>query len=110
MKIEKILEYQNLDREMFGKERQLKDNENKKKVNSLYEDMKNAQDRSYKLEERAGQILAEIEKVKKQYQIQEDKMQEFLSKNLDVVSKEEIAKITQLKEKLNQNIQNLIRL
>lgn len=107
MKIEKILEYQNLDREMFGKEKELKENENKKKANSLYDDMKTAQERSYKLENKAGQILAEIEKVKKQYQIQEDKMNEFLSKNLESISKDEIAKLSQLKDKLSQNIQIL---
>jgi len=107
MKIEKVLEYQNLDREMFNIEKQLKDNENKKKANKLYEDMKNAQARSYKLEEKAEQILTELDKVKKQYQIQEDKMKEFMSKKPENLSKEDVAKLSQLKDRLNQNIQIL---
>lgn len=107
MKVEKILEYQNLDREMFNVEKQLKENENKKKVNELYDNMKNAQSRSYKLEEKAATILAELEKVKKQYQIQEDKMKEFLAKSPETLSREELNKISQLKDRLNQNIQIL---
>lgn len=107
MKVEKILEYQNLDREMFNIEKQLRENENKRKVNELYENMKNAQTRSYKLEEKASTILAELEKVKKQYKVQEDKMKEFLSKTLDALTKEEVQKMSQLKDRLNQNIQIL---
>lgn len=107
MKVEKILEYQNLDREMYAVEKQLKENENKKKANELYENMKNAQSRSYKLEEKASSILAELDKVKKQYQIQEDKMNEFLSKAPETLSKEEVVKMSQLKDKLSQNIQIL---
>lgn len=107
MKVEKILEYQNLDREMFNIEKQLRENVDKKKANELYESMKNAQARSYKLEEKATAILAELDKVKKQYQIQEDKMKEFLAKSPDSLSKEEVVKISQLKDKLSQNIQIL---
>ena len=77
MKVEKILEYQELDRELFNIERQSKENENMKKANSLFDEMKKAKDRSYKLEEKAVAILSDLEKVKKQYQIQEDKMKEF---------------------------------
>lgn len=107
MKVEKILEYQNLDREMFNIEKQLKENENKKKASELWENMKGAQARSYKLEEKASSILTELEKVKKQYQVQEDKMKEFLAKSPDSLSKEEVNKISQLKDRLSQNIQIL---
>ena len=107
MKVEKILEYQNLDREMYNIEKQLKENENKKKANELFESMKDAQTRSYKLEDKAGAILAEIEKVKKQYQIQEDKMKEFLSKSPESLSQEEVNKLSNLKDRLFQNIQIL---
>ena len=58
MKVEKILEYQNLDRELYSIEKQLRENENKKKVNELYDGIKNAQTRSYQLEEKAQSILA----------------------------------------------------
>ena len=107
MNVDKILEYQNVDREMFNIEKSLRENESKRKANELYESMKNAQSRSYKLEEKAAQILSEIEKVKKQYDIQEEKTKEFLAKSPDTLSKEEVLKISQLKDKLNQNIQIL---
>lgn len=107
MKINKILEYQNLDREIFNIEKQLKENENKKRANEIYEEMKNAQDISYKMEEKATAIVENIENINKQYKIQEDKINEFMAKDLSSLSKEDVAKISQLKDKLSQNIQIL---
>ena len=107
MKVEKMLEYQKLDSEMFKIERQLKENRNRQTATQMHESMKNAQARSVKLEERAGTLLAEIDKVKKQFQVQEDKMQEFLQKDLSKMSKEEIEHLSLLKNKLAQNLQIL---
>ncbi len=104
MNIEQILDYQKLDRELFKIEKQLRENPNKQKANEMFDNMKNAQTRSMKLEEKAGVILAEIEKIKKQYKIQEDKMNEFLSKDLSSLSKEDIEKLSVLKDKLSQNL------
>ena len=45
MKIEQVLEYQKLDKEMFKLEKELKENPNKKKANNLHESMKTAQEK-----------------------------------------------------------------
>jgi len=107
MKVEKILEYQKLDSEMFKIEKQLRENQNRIKAGQMHESMKNAQSRSIKLEEKAGALLNEIDKVKKQFKIQEDKMQEFLNKDLSKMTKEEIDQLSSLKNKLSQNLQIL---
>ncbi|MBQ8792251.1 MAG: hypothetical protein IJZ62_01370 [Clostridia bacterium] len=104
MKVEQILEYQKLDREMFKLEKEIRENPNKVKANKLHETMKIAQERSVKLEEKAGTILAEIDKVKAQLKIQQDKMAEFSSKDLNTLSKQEVEKIASLKDKLFQNL------
>ena len=107
MKIEQILEYQKLDKDMFKLEKDLRENPSKKKANQLHENMKQAQERSVKLEEKAGSLLAEIDKVKKQLKVQQDKMNEFMAKDLNAISKEEIEKMAVLKDKLAQNLQIL---
>lgn len=104
MKVDKILEYQNLDGELFKIEKNIKENKNKQIANQMHENMKNAQARSLKLEEKASSILNEIEKVKKQYKVQEDKMNEFLAKDLTKLTKEELEKYNVLKDKLGQNL------
>ena len=104
MEITKILEYQTLDSELFKIEKQLRENKNKQQANQMPENMKNAQLKSIKLEDKAGSLLAEIDKVKKQFKIQEDKMNEFMSKDLTKLSKEELDKLSILKDKLSQNL------
>ena len=109
MDLKGILEYQKLDGELFKIERQLKSNENKKMANKMHESMKEAQNRSYKLEEKAGALLSEIEKAKKQFKTQQDKMDEFMSKDLEKMSKEDLDKLSVLKDKLAQNLAILER-
>ncbi len=109
MDLNKILEYQKLDSQLVKIERQLKDNANKKNASKMHSNMKEAQNRSFKLEEKAGSLLNEIEKVKKQFKIQQDKMDEFSSKNLETLSKDEIDKLAMLKDKLAQNLAILER-
>ncbi len=104
MKVGMVLKYRAVDRGMCKIERGLRDNQNKKAANELHENMKNAQARSVKLEENAGKLLKEIEKVKGQVKIQEDKMQEFMSKDLENMPKADIEKLKALKDKLNQNL------
>lgn len=107
MKVDKILEYQNLDTEMFKIERQLKENQNKRMASEAHERMKNAQSHSIDLEKKAGALLTEIDKVKKQLKIQEDKMEEFLQKDVANMGKEEVEHLSILKNKLAQNLQIL---
>ena len=104
MNLEKILAYQNLDSQLYKIEKQVRDSKSKQTASQMHENMKNAQERSFKLEEKAGSILAEIEKVKQQYKIQESKMQEFLEKDISVLTKQELEKYGVLKDKLSQNL------
>lgn len=104
MNLDKILAYQKLDSELYKIEKQVRDSANKQKASQMHENMKVAQDRSIKLEEKAGSILSEIEKVKQQYTVQENKMKEFLGKDLTKLSKAELEKYNVLKDKLAQNL------
>lgn len=104
MNIAQLLDYQKLDRELFNIEKRLKDSKNKALASEMYDNMKTAQEKSHKLEEKAGNILVEIEKIKNQYKIQEDKIGELTDKNIDGLSKEEIEKFSAIKDKLSQNL------
>lgn len=104
MNIAQLLDYQKLDRELFNIEKRLKDSKNKALASEMYDNMKTAQEKSHKLEEKAGNILVEIEKIKNQYKIQEDKISELTDKNIDGLSKEEIEKFSAIKDKLSQNL------
>lgn len=107
MKVDKLLDYQKLDTEMFKIERQLRENKNRLTAGQMHESMKNAQSRSVKLEEKAGSLLVEIDKVKKQFKVQENKMEEFIQKDLSKMTKEEVEHLSVLKNKLAQNLQIL---
>ena len=104
MKIEAILDYQKLDSELFKIEKKIKESENKSTASKMFENMKQAQEKSHKLEDKAGGVLNEIEKIKKQFKIQEDKLEELENKNLENMTKEEIEKIALVKDKLAQNL------
>ena len=104
MNIEKLLEYQKLDSQLFKVEKQIKESKNKENADKLMETMKQAQSKSVKLEEKAEGLLGEIDKVKKQYEVQEAKMKEFLNKDLSTLKKEELEKLSILKDKLGQNL------
>lgn len=107
MNIEKMLEYQKLDSEKFKIEKQVKENSNKKMQNKMEENKKLAQERSVLLEEKAGSLIADIEKSQIQFKTQTDKMGEFLKKDFSKMKKEEIDNLTMLKNKLAQNLQIL---
>lgn len=104
MKVEKILEYQEIDKELYNLEQNLKNNESKKQAKEHYDAYSQSKEACADFEVKAEQLLADIEKIQKQYQLQEDKLNEFMNKNIDSMSKDEVSKINQLKEKLSQNI------
>lgn len=107
MNIDKMLEYQKLDSEKYKIEKQLKENNNQKMSEQMQEKKQSAINHSVMLEEKAESLFADIEKVKKQFKTQEDKMNEFLAKDLSKMSKEEVEKLTNLTNKLAQNLQIL---
>ena len=104
MKVEKILEYQKLDGELFKIEKRINENENKKRAEQLQESMKISQERSVRLEQNAKELLNKTDEITKQCKIQEDKLNEFLSMNIEKMSKNDVEKLNNLKDKLNQNL------
>ena len=109
MDINKILEYQNLDSELFKIEKSLRENEDKKTATQMQSNAKIAQERSFKLNEKASELAKECENTKKQFEIQKNKMNEIFAKDIDKLSAEEVDKLMQLKDKLSQNLSILER-
>lgn len=104
MDINKLLDYQRLDSELFKLEKSLRDNPNKKTANEMSNSAKNAQQRSFQLEDKAGSLIKEIETIKKQFELQTEKMQQIMAKDLEKLSKEEVDNLLSVKEKLAQNL------
>ena len=109
MDINKILEYQKLDSELFKIEKALRDNEDKKIANQMQQNAKVAQERSFKLDEKAKELEKEFSTAKAQYEIQRKKMEEVFAKDVDTLPKEEVEKLVKLKDKLSQNLAILER-
>lgn len=104
MDITKILEYQKLDSELFKLEKALRDNSNKKTASEMSNNAKVAQQHSVGLEKKAGELLAEVDTIRKQFQIQTGKMAQVMAKNVEAMSKEEVELMLSLKDKLSQNL------
>lgn len=104
MDITKMLDYQTTDSELYKLEKSLRDNSNKKVAAEMSNTAKASQQRSFELEKKAGDLLREIETVKKQFQIQNDKMNQILAKDVANMSKEEVENMFILKDKLVQNL------
>ena len=85
MDINKILEYQKLDSELFKIEKALRDNEDKKIANQMQQNAKVAQERSFKLDEKAKELEKEFSTAKAQYEIQRKKMEEVFAKDVDTL-------------------------
>ncbi len=109
MDINKILEYQNLDSELFKIEKNLRENQDKKTATQMQNNAKVAQERSFKLNEKASELAKECENTKKQFKIQKNKMDEIFAKDVEKLSEQEIEKLMQLKDKLLQNLSILER-
>lgn len=109
MDITKILEYQKTDAQLFKIEKDLRANANKKMMQASTQNAKDAQNRTTELENRAGSLLAEIDTVKKQFAVQEQKLNEIASKDIEKLTKQEIDALLTLKDKLAQNLNILDR-
>ena len=104
MDIAKMLDYQKVDAELFKLEKALRDNPNKKIISDMTNSAKSAQAHSSDLESKAGELINEIETVKKQFAQQSEKLQQINAKELEKLSKEELESLSVLKEKLAQNL------
>lgn len=104
MDISKILDYQKVDAELFKLEKALRDNPNKKIINEMTNNAKTAQARSADLEVKAGDLINELETVKRQFAQQSEKLQQINAKELEKLGKEELDSLSVLKDKLAQNL------
>lgn len=104
MDISKILEYQMLDTELFKLERQLKENPNKKMASDMSMNAKNAQQRSFQLETKAGSLIQELTTVKGQFEAQTERLNQVMAKDVEKMSSEEVESLLSLKDKLAQNL------
>ncbi len=104
MDITKILDYQKLDSQLYRIEKQLRENPNKKMANEMSTNAKNAQAKSVQLEGKAGELLKEVDTVKKQLSLQTEKLNQIMAKDVESLSKEEIESMLSLKDKLIQNL------
>ena len=109
MDINKILEYQKLESELFKIKKANRDKKDKKIANQMQQNAKVAQERSFKLDEKAKELEKEFSTAKAQYEIQRKKMEEVFAKDVDTLSKEEVEKLVKLKDKLSQNLAILER-
>ena len=74
--IENLLKYQKLDSELYRVEQKLTNGEYKKKATELSTVAKKAQARSADLEMEAEKLIAEIDDIKKKYNINKAKLEE----------------------------------
>ena len=109
MDIDKILEYQKLDSELFKLEKSIRDNADKKTASQMQNNAKVAQERSYKLNDMAKALEKEYNNIKSQFDIQKKKMDEIFAKDVDSLSAEEVEKLKVLKDKLSANLSTLER-
>ena len=104
MNIKKILEYQAKDSELNKLERSLARSESKKVYQDMIDIVKKAQEKSANLEQQAGLIASEIEKLKKTYLDNSNNVSKIISKNFAELSGEEIDKIAEMVKAINNNL------
>lgn len=104
MDITKILDYQKTDSQLFKLEKSLRDNPNKRIANEMSNNARNAQQHSMQLDSKAGDLIRDVNTIKKQLEIQTDKMNQVLAKDVEKLSKEEVENLLLLKDKLAQNL------
>ena len=104
MNIEKILNYQKVDEELFKVEQKLLNSTFRKKANELSAIAKKAQVRSTELESEAEKLIAEIEDIKSKYNLNKSKSDELLATDIESLKIEELEKLSALKGKVAQNL------
>ena len=107
MDIQKILDYQKKDAELYKVEQKISNNPYRKKANELASLGKKSQTKIQDLENDAAKMLAEIEKITESYEINKKKAEELLNKKLDNLSAEDLEKLNSLKAKIVSNLNTL---
>lgn len=94
MDFKNILEYQKKDGELIRIERELMSHPSKKVSSEMIAVVKSAQEKSAKLENRAGVLAKDFEALKKAYDENVKQIEKFVSKDLETVSEKDLESIT----------------
>lgn len=90
MNVEKILDYQKKDFEIYKKEKELYQGEDRKAINEMIKKVKLAQSKSIGLEKRAKELNAEFEKLKKTFEKNIDNVNRMQKTNYEKLSGEDL--------------------
>ena len=107
MDIQKILDYQKKDAELYKVEQKISNNPYRKKANELATLGKKAQTKSQELEGDAAKLLSEIDKIVESFELNKKKADELLSKKLDNLTAEDLEKLNTFKAKIVSNLNTL---
>ena len=104
MDISKILEYQKKDFEKIKLERELENDKNKQQLESMVSLVKQTQNRSNQLENIAGDILSEYNKLKTAYGENVNSLLLLQKKDISNMNSQEIDNLYKLLDDLNNNL------
>lgn len=93
--IEKFLDYQKIDADVLKLEKELINNENKKQASLMIKFVKEASDKSVKLNKEASQLTKDLEKLKEVQKKGFAVVEKYTKQNLEKLSLEEIASLEQ---------------
>lgn len=107
MDIQKILNYQKKDAELYKVEQKISNNPYKKKANELASLAKKSAAKVQELENEAAKTISDIEKIKESYELNRKKADELLNKNIDNLTAEDLEKLNAFKAKIVSNLNTL---
>lgn len=104
MNIENLLKYQKVDGELYKLEQRLVQSQYKKKAAELAGIAKQSQVKSTQLENEAEKLSRDIEDIKKNFDINQKKLQQILSTDIENASLQELENLNSLRNKLMGNL------
>ena len=100
----KILEYQELDRELIKLEKELAGSEAKKTVNTMVQYVKDAQNKSVTLENEAKDLMADYDNLNKAFEENFKKAQILSKKEVESLSEEDLKVFLSQTNAINNNL------
>ncbi len=91
--LNEILQYQEKDAQLVKIEKDLEVSPQKRNVNKLVEQVKQAQNKLVALENLANDLVAEFEKLNKQYELEQDKLEQIQNESYEGKSEEELGEL-----------------
>lgn len=110
MNIEKLLNYQKTDEQLYTVEQKLSNSAYRKKANELAGIAKKSQARFLELEAEAERLVKEIDEITAKYNQNKAKADEMLQTAVDGASLEDVEKLSALKNKVQSNLALLEKL